>query len=132
VEFVTRTEPLAICHMEEGHSRITTRLDWNQSLFWVQAIRQLVTSQAYTSFIMTRPALFASRQGDWRAFLPLLHEAYRYYRPGILDILSYLGIWLIPQKAKRLFATFLARRSRRVRCGKGSFRLDLKQINEKK
>jgi len=120
VEFVSRTKPLTICHMEEDHSRITTRLDWNQSLFWIQAIRHLVTPHAYASFIMTRPALFASRQGDWKAFLPLLHEAYRYYRPGILDILSYLGIWLIPQKAKRLIATFLAGRSRNVVLKKGN------------
>ena len=120
VEFVSRTEPLAICHMEEDLSRITTRLDWNHSLSWIQASRHMVTPRAYASFIMTRPALFASRQGDRKAFLPLLHEAYRYYRPGILDVLSYLGIWLIPQKAKRLIATFLARRSRNVVLKKGS------------
>lgn len=120
VEFVSRTEPLAICHMERNRARITTELDWNHYLSWIQASRHLVTPRAYASFIMTRPALFASRQGDWKAFLPLLHEAYRHYRPGILDILYYLGIWLIPQKAKRLFATFLARRSRNVMLKKGS------------
>ena len=120
VEFVPRTEPIAICHMEEDHNRISARINWNDSLSWIQASRHLVTPRAYASFIMTRPALFASRQGDWKAFLPLLHEAYRYYRPGILDVLSYLGIWLIPQKAKRLIATFLARRSRNVVLKKGS------------
>lgn len=120
VEFVSRPEPIAICHMEEDHSRITTRINWNHSLSWIQASRHLVTPRAYASFIMTRPALFASRQGDWKAFLPLLHEAYRHYRPGILDVLSYLGIWLIPKKAKRLIATFLARRSRNVMLKKGS------------
>ena len=120
VEFVSKTEPLAICHMEEDYNRISTRIDWNDSLSWIQASRHLVTHRAYASFLMTRPALFASRQGDWKAFLPLLNEAYRYYRPGILDVLSYLGIWLIPQKAKRLIATFLARRSRNVALKKGS------------
>jgi hypothetical protein len=69
---------------------------------------------------MTRPALIASQQGDWKAFFPLLHEAYRYYRPGILDILYYLGIWLIPQKAKHLLAILLARRSRNVMWEKGN------------
>jgi glycosyltransferase involved in cell wall biosynthesis len=120
VEFVSRTEPMAICHMERNRSRITTGLDWNHYLSWIQASRHLVIPRAYASFIMTRPALFASRQGDWKAFLPLLHEAYRYYRPGILDVLYYLGIWLIPQKVKRLLATFLARRSRNVVLKKGN------------
>jgi len=113
-EFVSRTEPLAICHMERNRSRITTELDWNHYLSWIQARRHLVTPRSYASFIMTRPALFASQQGDWKAFLPLLHEAHRYYRPGLLDILYYLGIWLIPQKAKHLLAILLARRSRNV------------------
>jgi len=114
MEFVSRTEPLAICHMERNRSRITTGLDWNHYLSWIQASRHLVTPCAYASFIMTRPALIASRQGDWKAFLPLLHEAYRYYKPGILDVLSYFGIWLAPQEVKRRFATFLARRSRNL------------------
>lgn len=120
VEFVSRYEPLAICHMEEDHNRISTRIDWNDSLSWIKASRHLVTPRAYASFLMTRPALFASRQRDWKAFLPPLHEAYRYYRPGILDVLSYLGIWLIPQKAKHLLAILLARRSRNVIWKKGS------------
>ena len=120
VEFVARFEPLTICHMEEDHNRISTGIDWNDSLSWIKASRHLVTPRAYASFLMTRPALFASRQGDWKAFLPLLYEAYRYYRPGILDVLPFLGIWLIPQKAKRLIATFLARRSRNVMLKKGS------------
>jgi glycosyltransferase involved in cell wall biosynthesis len=114
VEFVSRTEPMVICHMESNRSRITTGLDWNHYLSWIQARRHLVTPRSYASFIMTRPALFASRQGDWKAFFPLLREAYRYYMPGILDILYYLGIWLIPQKAKHLLAILFARRSRNI------------------
>jgi glycosyltransferase involved in cell wall biosynthesis len=114
VEFVSRTEPLAICHMERNRSRITTELDWSDYLSWIQASRHLVTPRSYASFILTRPALFASRQRDWKAFFLLLREAYRYYRPGLLDLLYYLGIWLIPQKVKHLLAILLARRSRNV------------------
>jgi glycosyltransferase involved in cell wall biosynthesis len=120
VEFVSSPEPLAICHMKEDHSRISTKIDWRYSLSWIQASRHLVTSHAYASFIMTRPALFASRQGDWKAFLPLLHEAYRHYKPGIFDVLSYFGIWLIPQRVKRRLATFFARRSRNLLLKRGS------------
>ena len=120
VEFVSRYEPLAICHMEGNHNRISTRINWNDSLSWIKASRHMVTPRAYASFLLTRPALIASRQGDWKAFLPLFIEAYRYYKPGVFDVLSYLGTWLIPQKVKKLFATFLARRSRNGVLKKGS------------
>lgn len=106
VEFVPRPDPLVIWHIEENRNRISNRPDWRYSLAWIQANRDLVTPHAYASFIMTWVSLSAARQGDWKAILPLIVEAYRHGKPTIIDAIVYLGNWLIPREAQRQIAYF--------------------------
>ncbi len=110
IEFVPKTEPLAVWHIEENRNRMSNRADWRYSLSWIRANRHLVTPHAYASFIMTWMGPDAARAGDWKAFLPLLREAYQHGKPAIIDALSYLGTWLIHREVRRRIAAFFARR----------------------
>jgi glycosyltransferase involved in cell wall biosynthesis len=110
VEFVPVPKPLVVWHIEENRDRISNRTDWRYSLSWIQANRHLVTPRAYTSFVMTWLSANAAKEGDWKAFLLLLREAYRYGKLTLRDTLLYLGIWLIPRGVRRQIAIFSARR----------------------
>lgn len=112
VEFVHRSEPLAIWNIEEGRRRISNVIDWRYSLSWAQANKHLLTPRAYTSFIMIEVSSTAARMRDWKAFWLLPWSAYRNRRPRAVDIFAHLAIWLIPQKMRRRIAIFLDRKSR--------------------
>lgn len=111
VEFVPCSEPLAIWHREENRSRMSNRTDWRYSLAWIDENKHLVTPRAYASFLMTWLSANAVREGERKAFLLLLREAYQYGRPTVLDVLLFLGIWLMPQGLRQRISTLSAGRS---------------------
>ena len=93
-------EVLAKCEMR---ARATTsrRADWRFSLEWIQENAQLVTRRAYAGFITTHVAWQAAAQRDWRAFLPLLGDAWRHGSLRPADVLRYLGFWMVPAATRR-------------------------------
>jgi hypothetical protein len=111
VEFVATNEPLAIWHLDEDRSRMSHTTDWRDSLSWIRGCSDLVTRRAYAAFILTWMGSDEARQRQWGAFWPLLHEAFRHGRPALVDVLSYLGYWLLPRGIKQRVAAFFARRS---------------------
>jgi glycosyltransferase involved in cell wall biosynthesis len=117
VEFVPTGEPLAIWHLDEDRSRMSHTTDWRDSLAWIRRCRHLVTPRAYAAFILTWMGSDEARQRQWRAFWPLLREAFRHGGPALMDVLSYLGYWLLPLGVKRRVAALFARRSSSTRQG---------------
>lgn len=113
VQFVSTGEPLVIWHREATHHSMSRSTDWRFSLAWINENNHLVTPKAYTSFLMTWLSANAVREGDWKAFLILLWEAYKYGRPTILDAALYVGIWLIPQKIRDRIRISFQKRTRR-------------------
>jgi len=109
VEFVPAAQPLAIYHMDENRGRMSQTTDWRYSLAWIQASKHLVTKRAYGSFVLTWMGSDEARQGYWDAFLPLLREAFQHGQPALIDLLSYLAHWLLPEGVKRQLAAFFAR-----------------------
>jgi hypothetical protein len=109
VEFVPTTEPLAVCYMEQSRDRMSNRRDWRYTLSWIQASRHLLSQRAYAGFILTWMASPTVQQGDREAFWPLLREACRHGQPAVVDILTYLGYWLIPDNAQARLASFFDR-----------------------
>jgi len=93
-------EVLAKCEMR---ARATTsrRADWRFSQGWIQENAQLVTRRAYAGFITTHVAWQAAAQRDWRAFLPLLGDAWRHGSLRPADVLRYLGFWMVPGATRR-------------------------------
>ena len=94
IEFVP--EPLAVWHLEQSHDSVSRKQDWRGSLNWIRERRSLVTRRAYAGFIATQIASQASRQGHWRAFVPLLAEMFQKGSPKPIDLCLLLGMWLVP------------------------------------
>ena len=109
VEFVPRPDPLVIWHIENYRSRISNRADWRYSLSWIKTNRQLVTSRTFASFILTWVSESAVRENDRKAFLILIREACRYGKPTLIDVLLYLGIWMISTRVRRRIVAFFTR-----------------------
>jgi glycosyltransferase involved in cell wall biosynthesis len=117
VLFVGTEEPLAVWHIEENRPRLSNNTNWQYALSWIRNNRELVTPRAYASFVLTEVVMRAAAVRDWRAFFPLLKDACKNGSPSWNDLISYLGIWLIPRKiASRLALVFdrLRRHQRRA------------------
>jgi glycosyltransferase involved in cell wall biosynthesis len=105
IEFVP--DPLAIWYVEEDSKSISSTSNCQTSLAWIRENQNLVTPRAYSAFIMVEIGSQASRQREWREFLPLLWEAIRLGKPKPIDFLLYLGMWLIPQETRRSWRDLL-------------------------
>ena len=112
VQFVPLREPLVIWHREETHNSMSRRTDWRYSLTWINENKHMVTPKAYASFLLTWLSANAVREGDWKAFLLLLREAFQYGRPTALDVGLYFGIWLIPQRTRNRIRISFQQRDR--------------------
>jgi glycosyltransferase involved in cell wall biosynthesis len=112
VQFVPTREPLVIWHREETHNSMSRRTDWRYSLAWMNNNKHLVTPRAYASFLLTWLSANAVREGDGKAFLLLLRDAFQYGSPSSLDVGLYFGIWLIPQRIRNRIRTSFQRRDR--------------------
>jgi len=99
IEFLE--EPLAIHYIEDRSETVSSKNNWQYSFTWIKENKSLVTPRAYAAFIMNRVSPEASKQGDWKAFWPLLREAMQFGKPKPIDFLIYLGLWLIPQEPRR-------------------------------
>ena len=93
-------EVLAKCEMRTRAST-SRRADWHCSLGWIQENAHLVTRRAYAGFITTHVAWQAAAQREWRAFLPLLRDAWCNGSPRPADVLRYLGFWILPAATRR-------------------------------
>jgi glycosyltransferase involved in cell wall biosynthesis len=93
-------EVLAKCEMR-ARTSTSRSADWRFSLRWIQANPGLVTRRAYAGFITTHVAWQAAAQREWRAFLPLLRDAWHNGSPRPADVLRYLGFWLLPAATRR-------------------------------
>jgi glycosyltransferase involved in cell wall biosynthesis len=96
-------EPLAICYLEESRISVSTEKMWRWSLEWIRENRDLVTPRAYASFVATQVAPQAS--WEWKTFVPLLREMYRFGEPRAMDLCLYLCMWFVPINIRRLIRT---------------------------
>jgi glycosyltransferase involved in cell wall biosynthesis len=110
--FVETTEPLAVWNIEENRPRLSNRSDWQLALAWIRNCRELVTQRAYASFVLTEAVMRAVNPRDWRAFYLLLRDAYQNGKPSFNDLVSYLGIWLVPRRFALKFALIYDRLQR--------------------
>lgn len=101
-------EPLAVWHLEEGHSGISTTNQWRYSYEWIERVRPLVTPRAYAAFLLTVVAAIAARSGERRGCYTLLKEAIRKGRPAAIDLLLFCGMVLVPQGYRRWLRALLS------------------------
>jgi glycosyltransferase involved in cell wall biosynthesis len=101
VAFVPDPRPLATWTTGANRPRASTRPDWRFSIGWIRECRGLVTPRAYASFLLSIVSADAAREHSGRALWLLLWEARRRGKPRALDLLLYIGIWLLPQRLRR-------------------------------
>jgi glycosyltransferase involved in cell wall biosynthesis len=112
LEFLATAEPQIVRHIDDRTDRIGNRPDWRHNLRWIRENPRLVTGRAYSSFLLTGTSLATARSGDWRAFVPLFRESWRFGIPRAFDLALFLAVWLIPNRWQRRWA---ARRERKPR-----------------
>lgn len=93
-------EVLVKCEMR-ARASTSRRADWRFSMQWIHESAQMVTRRAYSGFITTHVAWQAAAQRDWKAFLPLLGDAWRNGALRPADVLRYLGFWMVPAATRR-------------------------------
>ncbi|MGN9811320.1 glycosyltransferase family 2 protein [Micromonospora sp. BQ11] len=115
VALLMAPEPLVLWHQDEDRPRISLSSPWEAQWEWLRASRPLLTPKAYAAIAMSIVASMAATTRSLRVFRMLLADARRNGRPGALDYLTYLQIWLItPQVRHALRDRILGRRRRPV------------------
>jgi len=74
---------------------------WREQLEWIRRSRDLFTPRAYAALIMSVISAMAAPTGSPRVGWTLLREAQVHGRPGLLDYVTFLQVWLIPPTLRR-------------------------------
>ena len=111
---VMADEPLVVWHTDEDRPRVSFDAPWREQLEWIRRSRDLFTPRAYAALIMSVISAMAAPTGGPRAFWMLLREAQGRGRPGLLDYVTFLQVWLVPQKLRRAIRDRALSRRRRA------------------
>jgi glycosyltransferase involved in cell wall biosynthesis len=112
VGLVYAPEPLVIWHADENRARITSEAPWKQSFEWLKQSRSRVTPRAYAALAMSVVSSMAAETNSPRVFFDLLREAHRHGRPGITDYVTFMQVWLVPSRSRRVVRDFVLGRRR--------------------
>jgi glycosyltransferase involved in cell wall biosynthesis len=104
IEYVA--EPLAIWHLQATGKSVSRTNAWKISLGWLRNNRDLVTGRAYAGFIATQVAPQAASEGAWKSFFPLAMEMFVSGKPRPIDLVLYLGMWMLPHRLRRFSRRF--------------------------
>ncbi|GIJ32250.1 glycosyltransferase family 2 protein [Micromonospora sediminimaris] len=100
VELLIAAEPLVLWHQDEDRPRISLSSPWEAQLEWLHGIRPLITPRAYAAITMSIISSMAAPTRSFRVFRLLLAEARRHGRPGLVDYLTFMQIWLLPPQLR--------------------------------
>jgi glycosyltransferase involved in cell wall biosynthesis len=112
VELVYAPEPLVVWYTDEDRPRVSFDSPWEESLAWLRRSRPLFTRRAYAAMTMSVISSMAAPTRSFAAFWTLLREAVSHGRPGPLDYVTFLQIWLIPSQLRRTIRDRILRRGR--------------------
>jgi glycosyltransferase involved in cell wall biosynthesis len=101
VDLVMAAEPLVVWYTDENRPRLSLDSPWQESLEWLRRSRPLLTPRAYAALAMSVISSMAAPTRSTRIFRTLLREARQHGRPGAIDYLTFLQIWLIPPRLRR-------------------------------
>lgn len=113
-------DPVVIWNADENRARVSFDAPWRQSLQWLEETRPRVTRRAYAALAMSVVSSMAATSNDPRVFLTLLGRAVRHGRPGVLDYVTFLQVWLVPPGLRRSIRDRVLGRRRSGRGGTGT------------
>jgi glycosyltransferase involved in cell wall biosynthesis len=96
VELLYADEALVLWHQDEDRDRISLANPWQDQLAWLRGNRELFTPRAYAAFTMSVLSSMAAPTRSTRVLRELLAEARTHGRPGAIDYLTFLQIWILP------------------------------------
>ncbi|MGI4830570.1 MAG: glycosyltransferase family 2 protein [Janthinobacterium lividum] len=88
-------QPLVIYNIATESISRSRRMNWEDSLVWVQTYRKWIGDRAFCSFLSTKAALKAKRAGDWKGLCQIASAIFRAH-PGFLDLIFLLGVMVLP------------------------------------
>jgi glycosyltransferase involved in cell wall biosynthesis len=101
VELVYSPEPLVVFHQDEDRPRISADMPWQEQFQWLQRSRPLVTPRAYAALAMSVISSMAAPTRSVRVCRTVLRDARRNGKPGAIDYLTFLQVWLVPPGLRR-------------------------------
>jgi glycosyltransferase involved in cell wall biosynthesis len=114
VDLLVSPEPLVVWHTDEDRPRLSLASPWEQMFDWSRCSRSLFTPRAYAAVTLSVISSMAASTGSFRVFLALLREARAFGRPGALDYLAFLQVWLVPPGLRAKLRDRVLRRRRRT------------------
>ena len=92
-------EVLVVLHSPVG-PRVSNSGDWRDSLAWVQSVKGLVPASAYSAFVLTSVASFASRDRDLSAIPQLLSQACQNGPVNPIHLAVFASLFVLPASAR--------------------------------
>ncbi|GGK29151.1 glycosyl transferase [Pilimelia terevasa] len=109
-EFVVADAPLVIWNQDEDRPRISLTEPWQAQFAWVRTIRHLFTPRAYAAFLMSVVTSMAAPTRSPHVLAALWREAHRHGRPGMIDYLTFLQLWVVPPTLRHRLRDAVLRR----------------------
>jgi glycosyltransferase involved in cell wall biosynthesis len=102
VRLVYAPDPLAIWYADEHRPRVSFDAPWREQFEWLQRSRSRLTPRAYAALSMSVISSMAAPTHSPRVFFMLLRDARRHGRPSRLDYLTFLQIWWLPDRIRKV------------------------------
>jgi glycosyltransferase involved in cell wall biosynthesis len=101
VGLVYAERPLVVWYADENRKRVSFDSPWREIVAWLKETRPRVTPRAYAALAMSSVGSVAATSRSFRVFWDVLGEARRHGKPGLIDYVTYLQVWLLPPGARR-------------------------------
>lgn len=115
VDLIVAEQPLVLWYTDEDRPRVSFQAPWQNQLEWLRRSRPLLTKRAYAALAMSVVSSMAATTHSPKVFCTVLAEARRHGRPGLIDYVTYLQIWLIPPRLRAILRDRLLGRGRTAR-----------------
>jgi glycosyltransferase involved in cell wall biosynthesis len=110
VGLVYAPDPLVIWYADEHRPRVSFDAPWREQFEWLQRSRSRLTPKAYAALSMSVISSMAAPTHSPRVFLLLLRDARRHGRPSRLDYVTFLQIWWLPDRVRKVLRDRIAGR----------------------
>jgi len=95
-------DPLVVWYADEHRPRVSFDAPWREQFEWLQRSRSRLTPRAYAALSMSVISSMAAPTRSPRVFFTLLRDARRHGRPSRLDYLTFLQIWWVPDRVRKV------------------------------
>jgi glycosyltransferase involved in cell wall biosynthesis len=92
------SDVLTVWHVDSDRQRLSTDVDWRETVDWARSRRALFTPRAYSGFLLINAYTIALRTSGRRAAASLVREALTQGAPSASQWLIFAALTLLPAK----------------------------------